>query len=136
MPKKKACKKGKHIQLANNQPFLSSCSIFNMLEKIKMIQVFWKDLQNIFASAILIFAGNCNAKGGLSSYSYIITTGGGFQSSPSLTKEEMMSMNHVSLSEVLQLCILLVDIVRLCYTIFSDKKEPPVTTNNERLRKK
>ena len=45
-------------------------------------------------------------------------------------------MNHISLSEVLQLCILLVDIVRLCYTIFSDKKEPPVTAHNERLDKK
>ena len=49
-----------------------------MQKKSNLVQVFWKDLQNIFASVILIFAGNCNAKGGLSSYSYIITTGGGF----------------------------------------------------------
>lgn len=45
-------------------------------------------------------------------------------------------MNDISLSEVLQLCVLIVDIIRLCYTIFSAKKEPPVTTNNERLAEK
>ena len=89
-----------------------------MLEKNKMIQVFWKDLQNIFASAILIFAGNCNAKGGLSSL--IFYGEERFFSLSSLHKREVMGL--ITYDELINTIRLVIDVVTICYIIFHKKK--------------